>query len=200
MYDYTTAPGVNLATGFDGEKYSKKKRLAKNMASPQPTIPTHVLSCLSFFRAYRPQVFPYPLTYMRLLRTSRISIPSQAYLGSSSAHPHLARIPYTLRHHTIMATASRLKGKTVLITGASSGIGRSVAFEFARTQPNDLKLILTARRIDKLEEVAAQIRELAKGVKVLAVKLDVRKREEIDAFVGQLPQEFQDVHVLVNNA
>ncbi|KAF1948923.1 NAD(P)-binding protein [Byssothecium circinans] len=99
-----------------------------------------------------------------------------------------------------MSAASRLKGKTVLITGASAGIGKATALEFARTQPDDLKLILTARRIDSLKEVAKEIAGFAKGVKVHPVKLDVSKSEEVDRFVGELPEEFRGVDVLVNNA
>lgn len=100
------------------------------------------------------------------------------------------------------AAAKRLEGKTVVITGASSGIGRSVAFEFARTAPqHGLKLVLTARRIDTLHEVAAEIRkEVGDGVKVLPVQLDVSKPEEVRQFVPNLPAEFSDIHVLVNNA
>ena len=96
--------------------------------------------------------------------------------------------------------AERLKGKTVVITGASSGIGKSTAIEFARTQPDDLKLILTARRENTLKELAKEIEGFAKGVKVLPVKLDVSKPEEVQSFVGNLPQEFKNVDVLVNNA
>lgn len=95
--------------------------------------------------------------------------------------------------------AQRLKGKTIVITGASSGIGKATAVEFAKTQP-DLKLILTARREDTLKEVAKEIEGLAKGIKVLSVKLDVSKIEEVEKFVGGLPEEFKDVDVLVNNA
>jgi len=96
--------------------------------------------------------------------------------------------------------AQRLKGKTIVITGASSGIGKSTAIEFARTQPDDLKLILTARRENTLKEVAKEIEGIAKGVKVLPVKLDVSKPEEIQGFVAKLPQEFTQIDVLVNNA
>jgi 3-hydroxy acid dehydrogenase/malonic semialdehyde reductase len=100
------------------------------------------------------------------------------------------------------AAAKRLEGKTILITGASSGIGRSTALEFARTAPkNGVKLILTARRIDALHEVAAEIsKEVGSGVQVLPVKLDVSNLEEIKQFVPNLPEEWRDIHVLVNNA
>ncbi|QKX60939.1 uncharacterized protein TRUGW13939_08085 [Talaromyces rugulosus] len=99
------------------------------------------------------------------------------------------------------AVSQRLAGKTVLITGASSGIGRSSAFEFARTSPQNLKLILTARRIDSLNQIAADIvKEVGSGVKVLPVQLDVSNADEVRAFVGKLPAEFKEVDVLVNNA
>jgi hypothetical protein len=95
--------------------------------------------------------------------------------------------------------AKRLAGKTILITGASSGIGKSTALEFARTQP-DIKLILTARREETLKEVKGEIEGVAKGVKIHVVKLDVSNVEEIGQFVGKLPEEFKEIDVLVNNA
>ncbi|KAF4962565.1 hypothetical protein FSARC_9343 [Fusarium sarcochroum] len=99
------------------------------------------------------------------------------------------------------AVSKRLEGKTVLITGASSGIGRSTAFEFARTSPKNLKLILTARRIDTLKEIASEIvKEVGDGVKVHTVQLDVSKADEVRSFVSKLPAEFSQVDVLVNNA
>jgi len=100
-----------------------------------------------------------------------------------------------------LAISKRLEGKTILITGASSGIGRSTAFEFARTAPKNLKLILTARRVDKLHQIAADIqKEVGDGVQVLPVQLDVSKPDEVREFVGKLPEEFKDIDVLVNNA
>jgi 3-hydroxy acid dehydrogenase/malonic semialdehyde reductase len=99
------------------------------------------------------------------------------------------------------AISSRLEGKTVLITGASSGIGRATAFEFARTSPKNLKLVLTARRIDSLKQIAADIvKEVGDGVKVLPIQLDVSNADEVRTFVGKLPAEFKQVDVLVNNA
>lgn len=114
-----------------------------------------------------------------------------------------ARTPTRPLIRTMATTAmgKRLEGKTIVITGASSGIGRSTAVEFARTSPKNLRLILTARRIDTLKEVAAQIqKEVGDGVKVLPYKLDVSKPEEVSSFVGNLPEEWRDIDILVNNA
>ena len=99
------------------------------------------------------------------------------------------------------AMGKRLEGKTIVITGASSGIGRSTAVEFARTSPKSLKLVLTARRIDLLKQVAEDIKkEVGEGVQVLPVQLDVSNPSEVRGFVGSLPAEFQEIDVLVNNA
>ena len=99
------------------------------------------------------------------------------------------------------AVSKRLEGKTILITGASSGIGKATAFEFARTSPKNLKLVLTARRIDSLRQIAEDIvKEVGDGVKVHPVQLDVSKPEEVRAFVSKLPAEFSEIDVLVNNA
>ncbi|EEP75802.1 hypothetical protein UREG_00649 [Uncinocarpus reesii 1704] len=102
-----------------------------------------------------------------------------------------------------MATAmgKRLEGKTILITGASSGIGKSTALEFARTSPKNLKLVITARRFDSLKAVAQEIKdEVGEGVQVFPCQLDVSKPEEINKFVESLPAEFREIDVLVNNA
>jgi 3-hydroxy acid dehydrogenase/malonic semialdehyde reductase len=104
------------------------------------------------------------------------------------------------RSMSLSAMSARLTGKTVLITGASSGIGRATAFEFSRTAP-DIKLILTARRIDTLREIAAELEKESNGkTKVLPVQFDVSKPAEVREFVGKLPEEWRDVDVLVNNA
>lgn len=97
--------------------------------------------------------------------------------------------------------SKNLHNKTILITGASAGIGYSTAIEFARSSPSSLKLILTARRVDRLNALSDTIRtEIGDGVKVCVKQLDVSKFDEIDGFIGGLPEEFRDVDVLVNNA
>lgn len=99
------------------------------------------------------------------------------------------------------AMSKRLEGKTIVITGASSGIGRSTAIEFARTSPKNLRLILTARRIDTLKQIAEEIKkEVGDGVKVLPFKLDISSPDEVRSFVGNLPEEWREIDVLVNNA
>jgi 3-hydroxy acid dehydrogenase/malonic semialdehyde reductase len=97
--------------------------------------------------------------------------------------------------------SQRLQGKTILITGASSGIGKSTALEFARTCPHDLKLVLTARRLDNLKQLAEDInKEVGSGVQVLPVQLDISEPSEVHGFVSRLPADFQQIDVLVNNA
>jgi 3-hydroxy acid dehydrogenase/malonic semialdehyde reductase len=123
----------------------------------------------------------------------------------ASTRPTLLPYPASHHHHVLrtMSTAmsKRLEGKTVLITGASSGIGKSTALEFARTAPKNLKLILTARRLEALEQLKSDIqKEVGEGVKVLPVKLDISNPKEVREFVGKLPAEFKEVDVLVNNA
>ena len=89
----------------------------------------------------------------------------------------------------------------MLITGASAGIGRACAFEFARAAaPEPIKIIITARRVNVLEEVKKEIEAKYKDAKVYPVKLDVSNPDEVRGLVKNLPQEVQDVDILVNNA
>ncbi|KAI5293932.1 hypothetical protein KEM56_005942, partial [Ascosphaera pollenicola] len=127
---------------------------------------------------------------------------STTVVPQPSSTPHsITSVNGILRRTMATAMAKRLEGKTVLITGASSGIGYSTAKEFARTSPADLKLIVTARRLASLHKLQDEIKqEVGDGVKVLPVQLDVSKPEEIVKFVQDLPAEFKDVDVLVNNA
>lgn len=100
--------------------------------------------------------------------------------------------------HTAMA--ARLSGKTILITGASSGIGRSTAIEFSRTSPG-IKLILAARREGILKGLAQSIENESGGqTKVLPVKLDVSSPSDVNGFIDRLPEDWRGIDVLVNNA
>ena len=89
----------------------------------------------------------------------------------------------------------------MLITGASAGIGKASAFEFARAAaPESIKLILTARRVHVLEELKKEIEEKYKNATVYPVKLDVSNPDQVRGLIKSLPQQVQNVDILVNNA
>ncbi len=89
-----------------------------------------------------------------------------------------------------------LTNKIIFITGASSGIGKACAEQFAAAGSH---VILAARRLDRIDALA---RELAKtySVKTHAVKLDVSDKTAVKNVVESLPQDWQAIDVLVNNA
>lgn len=89
-----------------------------------------------------------------------------------------------------------LKGKTVFITGASSGIGKSCAYTFGKAGAN---LIINARRKNLIDEIADDIRKKF-GVKVYAYKLDITKRDDVINSIKTLPVEFKNIDILINNA
>lgn len=82
-----------------------------------------------------------------------------------------------------------------LITGATSGIGESVALKFAEEKVN---LILTGRRQDRLDALKKKLE--AKNVQVLALCFDVRDEKAVNDALLHLPQAWQQVDILVNNA
>jgi len=88
-----------------------------------------------------------------------------------------------------------LAGAVVAITGASAGIGRECALAFAA---RGARLVIGARRVDRLEELAAELR--AKGGEALAMSLDVAERDQVAAFVGAAVDRYGRLDVLVNNA
>ena len=89
-----------------------------------------------------------------------------------------------------------LKGKTVFITGTTSGIGKSSAYAFAGQGAN---LIICARRLKLLNEIADDIRQKF-SVKVYAFALDISKRADVQEAIASLPEEFKKIDILINNA
>ena len=85
--------------------------------------------------------------------------------------------------------------KIALVTGATSGIGEACARKLAE---NGYNMIVTGRRADRLEAVAADLR--AVGAEVLTLVFDVRDREAATAAIQGLPSEWQEIDVLINNA
>ncbi len=84
--------------------------------------------------------------------------------------------------------------KTILITGASSGFGKACARRFAQDCET---LILAARRTDRLERLREELEDRSR---VHVETLDVRLRKQVEDKLGNLPEGFSDVDVLVNNA
>jgi NADP-dependent 3-hydroxy acid dehydrogenase YdfG len=84
--------------------------------------------------------------------------------------------------------------KTVLITGATSGIGRATARTFAK---NNYKVILCGRREDRLAELQD---ELSQQTDVYTLIFDVRHKEEVQTSIESLPANFAEIDILINNA
>ena len=89
-----------------------------------------------------------------------------------------------------------MEKKTVLITGASSGIGEGCARKFAM---NGYRLILNGRNVEKLNAVKDEL-EKKYGVEVWLLPFDVRDRAAARAALYSLPEEWKAIDVLVNNA
>jgi serine 3-dehydrogenase len=91
---------------------------------------------------------------------------------------------------------TEIKNKIVFITGASSGIGESCARIFAG---NGAKLLLCARRMDRLKKIALQLKT-EYGTETHIFQLDVRDREQVDKTLDKIPAEWKKIDVLINNA
>ena len=87
-----------------------------------------------------------------------------------------------------------LKGRVAVITGASSGLGKQMAYGFAK-QGADLAIL--ARRIERLEELKIELEKL--GVRVLPVLCDVTSTESIDEAAKTVENTFGKVDILVNS-
>ena len=90
----------------------------------------------------------------------------------------------------------KLTGKTVFITGASSGIGEATALAFAA---EGARLLLAARRKDRLDALEPALLK-AGAAEVHSIQLDVRDRKAVEKAIAGLPPEWQSIDALVNNA
>lgn len=91
---------------------------------------------------------------------------------------------------------NKLYGKTVFITGATKGIGRSCALAYAEKGAN---LILTARSSDLLDSLKEELVRKY-GIRVYTLVLDVTKSLEVEEKVKSLPDSFKKIDILINNA
>ena len=89
-----------------------------------------------------------------------------------------------------------LNNRVAVVTGASAGLGRQFALALARQGAD---LVLLARRKEKLDDVAKEIVEKT-GVRVLPIRCDVTKEDEIKAAVAETMATYGKIDILVNNA
>lgn len=93
-----------------------------------------------------------------------------------------------------------IQNQIVFITGASSGIGAACAKIFAK---GGAKLILAARRVEKLDRLANELVEtksIASGNEIYLLELDVRDRPQVESAINALPDAWKNIDILINNA
>lgn len=95
-----------------------------------------------------------------------------------------------------MLRPGALQGKTIVVTGGGTGLGRSMSEAFLRLGAN---VVITSRKIDVLQKTAIEL-EASTGGKVLAVACDIRKYIEVEQMVAASVERFGTVDALVNNA
>lgn len=103
-------------------------------------------------------------------------------------------VAFLTSYDEIQSHERSIMAKTILITGATSGFGKSIAERFCTAGWN---LIIVGRRAERLHDLAT---ELGKKVNVLPITLDVRKRKAVGEAFSDLPDNFKSVEILINNA
>lgn len=89
-----------------------------------------------------------------------------------------------------------LAGKTIIVTGGGTGLGRAMGTYFLKLGAN---VVITSRKLDVLQKTAAEM-ETETGGKVLALQCDVRNYDEVEAMLNHAIEKFGQVNVLLNNA
>jgi 3-hydroxy acid dehydrogenase/malonic semialdehyde reductase len=86
--------------------------------------------------------------------------------------------------------------KTIMITGATSGFGKAIAVRFAE---NGFNIIITGRRKELLNKLEKELQTVG-NIKTLSLNFDVRKKDEVESVIENLPEEWKKIDILVNNA
>lgn len=101
-----------------------------------------------------------------------------------------------MNYNQKMLRDDALKGKTIVVTGGGSGLGKSMATYFLELGAN---VVITSRNLEKLQNTALEM-EAATGGKVLSVQCDVRNYDQVETMVKASVAAFGQVDVLLNNA
>ena len=86
--------------------------------------------------------------------------------------------------------------KTIMITGATSGFGKAIAVRFAE---NGFNIIITGRRKELLNKLEKELQTVG-NIKTLSLNFDVRKKDEVESVIENLPEKWKKIDILVNNA
>ena len=92
---------------------------------------------------------------------------------------------------------SNLTGKTVMVTGASSGFGLACARAFAQ---KGCKVIAAARRRERLQALKDELKQQLGDDRVFVLPLDVTSEQQVDSMFDAIPEEYAQIDILVNNA
>lgn len=96
-----------------------------------------------------------------------------------------------------MLRDNALQGKTIVVTGGGTGLGRAMTTYFLQLGAN---VVISSRKLEVLEKTAEELREQTGNQGVLAVQCDVRKYDEVEALLRKTVETFGRVDVLLNNA
>jgi len=104
-------------------------------------------------------------------------------------------IPKIRKRENVIKYKNKFKDKVIIVTGASSGIGRACAFEFAN---NNAKIVLASRREEELIKIENKIKE--KGGEAFSIITDVRKIDDCQNLINKTVEKYGKIDILINNA
>jgi len=116
-------------------------------------------------------------------------------INKSLLNRYNIKLPKVKTREKVIHGGQKFKNKVVIITGASSGIGKACAFEFAE---NGATVVLAARRVDKLRKIEETINK--QGGKILVVKTDVKEIDDCKNLIDKTVEIYGKIDVLINNA
>jgi len=130
--------------------------------------------------------------------TSTLLTPTAVFVGFLSFFPILYLLNFYAHYKRQQAaTPWTARDKVIVITGASSGIGEALAYEFAS---QGAKLLLCARRAEKLDKVATTCREKYGAEKVMIHKVDVTRESDVMRLIDSIDVTYEKIDCLVLNA
>lgn len=122
---------------------------------------------------------------------------NRAFCAAGNNNPECTSVIKKAVARPARSVLTNVKGKVVLITGATAGIGAAIAWRFA---DEGSKLILVGRREERLAALKAEIQSTYPGLPVHTVAMSVTDYQTVAALPEALPVEFKEVDILVNNA